>query len=207
MMKELAFVIPMTLAIGGSARAQEVAPTVRVHVEGDPRAVLEMRDDLGWAAVCQAPCDRRVPLDASYRINGDGIQQSKKFVLPSTYGEARVEVAPAPSGLHVVGVVAVSLGAASFVAGLQTMLIAVFSESCSDCVGGFADTTAPNVAWALMGVGLLSMIGGGVLTATTRTQVSVSTADQASSSSAALRERPTLPLAPAVGVPLVSLSF
>lgn len=192
------------LALTASARAQDVVPTVRVHIEGDPRAVLEMHSEAGWTVVCEAPCDRRVPLDVRYRINGDGIQQSKRFELPSTYGEVRVDVAPAPAALHVLGVVWASLGGAAFIGGLQTMIVAVFTESCSDCVGGFANTTAPNVAWALMGAGALSVIGGSVLVAQTRTQVTLTTEDHVS---VVAPERRAVVAPPVVGVPVFGFSF
>jgi len=203
----LAAAVAFASASPAFAQDEGVA-TVRVHVDGDPHAVLEIDDGGTWAAVCNAPCDQRVPLDAHYRINGEGIQQSKKLSLPSTYGIAHLDVQPGSAGLHVLGIVGLSLGAASMIAGLQTMLVAVFTESCSDCIGGFANTTEPNVAWALMGAGLLSMIGGGILAADTRTQVNVTTADPSPTARAAvLPERRALVVPPAVGIPLVGFSF
>ncbi|HEY1958331.1 MAG TPA: hypothetical protein VGH28_22095 [Polyangiaceae bacterium] len=205
-MKASIAVVAITIGIAAPARAQEA--TVRVHVDGDPRAVLETRYDGPWAAICNAPCDIRVPLDASYRINGDGIQQSKKFSLPSTYGVARVDVTSGDAGIHALGIVGLALGAGSMMAGLTTMIVAVFSESCSDCIGGFANTTEPNVAWALMGAGLVAMIGGGVLVGETKTQVSLTTAEPGPAARAAvLPERRAIVVPPAVGVPIVGISF
>jgi hypothetical protein len=204
-----ALALAATLAVGAPARAQQA--TVRVHVEGDPRAVLQLRwpGERHWEDVCQAPCDLRVPIDATYRVNGDGIQQSRRFRLPSTYGEARVDVAPASSDTHVFGIVAMGLGGASFVAGLMTMLVAVLTETCSDCIGGFASTTAPNIAWALMGGGAVSIVAGAVIFAETKTQVGVTTADaiHAPQAPMVLPERGAVALPPVAGVPVVGFRF
>jgi len=202
------FALAASLASAGSARAQQ-EPTVRVELDGDPRTVLEMSwGDRHWQPVCRAPCNVRVPLEARYRVNGDGIQPSHRFALPSTYGAAHVAAVPASASTHAFGIVLLSLGGASFVAGLQTMLVAVFTESCSDCIGGFASTTEPNVAWALMGGGLIALVAGGVLVGETRTQVDVSTADvPAAFAPPVVPERRALVLPPTVGLPVFGLAF
>lgn len=193
------------IALGGRASAQEA--TVRVHLEGDPRLVLETRVEGGWTPICQAPCDQRVSDDALYRVNGDGIQPSRKFALPSTYGEAVVVAAPGSAGLHTFGLVTIGLGAAAFIAGLQTMLVAVLTETCGDCIGGFANTTAPNVAWALMGGGVLALIGGGIAVGESKTQVDLTTQDLPRAAATVIPERRVLAPPPAVGVPVFGFSF
>ena len=204
----IAPVLAIAITSVAAAAAQQPPATVRVHLDGDPRLVLEMKDEIGWTFVCQAPCDLRVPFDNAYRVNGEGIQHSRKFGLPWTYGEARLDVRPGAQGLHVFGIVTMAFGVSAMSIGLGTMLMSLLTESCGDCIGGFADTTAPNVAWALMGGGLAALIAGGVIIADTKTQVDVTTQEPPRTASNFLPERRALAAPPIiVGVPVFGVSF
>jgi hypothetical protein len=59
---------------------------VNVHLEG-AGAKLEREQAGQWVAVCSAPCDQRLDLDAFYRIGGDGVRSSKPFRLLAKDGD------------------------------------------------------------------------------------------------------------------------
>ena len=89
------FVAALTGA--STARAQDDQPpiTVRPHLEGARGLRLEQKgpqtsedDESQWTKVCDAPCDRSVPVDGTYRVaGGPGITPSGDLHLRGHYGE------------------------------------------------------------------------------------------------------------------------
>ncbi len=115
---------------------------VLVHVEGDEAAVLEMRGPKGGAFVpmCHAPCDRVLPLDATYRIAGAGLRTSANFQLMGSEGKPIIiDVNPGHKGAFVGGIVMTAIGPVVALAGLMVYGVAAALQSTklsSDSSGG-----------------------------------------------------------------------
>jgi hypothetical protein len=75
---------------------------VQVHVESTQPALLVALGD-GYEAIdaCAAPCDRELPLDRLYRIDGPTIRSSAAFRLEGRPGERIiVHVSPSTRAAH-----------------------------------------------------------------------------------------------------------
>jgi hypothetical protein len=202
--RALAFALVTT----ASALAHAQNTTGRVHIEGSPDAVLEAYDlSQEWQPVCAAPCDRRLPYAFAYRIAGPNVQRSKPFTL-SAQSDAHLTVDAGSRGLHILGLVLTPMGGGGLAFGFA-FLTGALAYSCSDCVGGFADTTMVNWGWGMIAGGVAALVAGIVLITMTRTDVSLSgepvhyvrVRDLAFG-----RERPLAPQ-PSLGAPLFSVSF
>src|SRR5579859_4438071 len=84
----LAASLSASIALAPStARAQEpLVPDppaqVFVHLDGARGAELQHEQtDGSWVTVCADACDRAVPLEGRYRIDGDNVRTSDPFVL------------------------------------------------------------------------------------------------------------------------------
>lgn len=75
----------------GDEEAAEKAPSrmVTAHVVGDSDLELQMfdREADAWRTVCRAPCDRQLPAEETYRIDGPGVRMSSAFRLDEVPGE------------------------------------------------------------------------------------------------------------------------
>lgn len=100
--------------LDGSA-ARRTPPTGWVHLEGEDAAVVQRAHTSGaWTGVCTAPCDRALPLDGVYRIDGPGLKTSTPFALragPGDYETLRVH--GASRGAFTAGVVLLAAGPAA----------------------------------------------------------------------------------------------
>ena len=64
--------------------------------------------------MCLSPCDRRLPPDVVYRIDGAGVQPSGEFRLRRNLGpRVRLEVKPALAAPHMAGAASASCGASA----------------------------------------------------------------------------------------------
>lgn len=190
------------VAFSATASAQE-RRTVRVHVDStNPNVVLETLDSGMWFVVCRGACDRDLPAELGVRVSGRGVQPSKKIVLP-TSGSARISVDAARSLPHVIGLTSFFVGLGSVEIGLDVMLIGWLTNICSNCVDGLVNTTAVNVGWTMLGGGIVAMVVGGLLFATTSTSVVVTDAFVR----VPTFERRAAEGPPAFGVPILSGRF
>lgn len=132
------------------AHAQETVPTTTLHIDAAPNTYVERRtSEEGYEVVCQSPCDRALPTDGFYRINGPKIAASRQFKLSPEAKEIRLTVdeaaswkLPAALGMIAVGTV-VLFGAIPFVLTNP-------------------DET-PAMGWILLGGGVGLAVGGAVL--------------------------------------------
>ena len=76
--------LPRPIVISASS------PRSRVHLEADRPARLEGLDPVTfqWSPVCDAPCDRELPLELQYRIAGKYIRPSQAIQLAVKPGQA-----------------------------------------------------------------------------------------------------------------------
>lgn len=73
---------------------------------GGDAAVLEEERAGNWQPVCTAPCQKDLPLDATYRISGAGIRNSNGFRLNAAPGDRlRLTADTASSTAHTLGMV------------------------------------------------------------------------------------------------------
>lgn len=145
---------------GHAAPAGALSESILVHLEGDEDAVLELQDrnDKGsFSPVCHAPCDKMVPLDAMYRITGEGIRDSRPFKLAGAGGQAvSVNVNPGHRGAFAGGIVMTVLGPIALISGAFVYLagsIRITTSSFSTDNDGLKVT------------GGVLMLGGAALTA------------------------------------------
>lgn len=152
--------------------AQSTANAAFVHLEGDEDAVLEMRGPQGgdFAPMCQAPCDRAVPLDAMYRIAGSGLRKSPNFKLASTDGRpVVVDVNAGHTGGFVGGIVMTALGPVVALTGLMVYAVSSISFTYG---GGGGSSTGKTTGGILMLSGLaLTAVGIPLIVMNARTKV------------------------------------
>lgn len=152
-----------------------------VHLETSDDVELEMQQNGQWVTVCHAPCNRPLPLDANYRINGSGLRTSTPFRLQR--GATNLMVEASSSTLHgfsiaitVVGVV----GAAPALGVTSILVIGMFfgvvlicpiadgisSTSYGEClgdVGGFFGSWYAYPGVWIPGVAGAALVTGGVI--------------------------------------------
>lgn len=152
-----------------------------VHLETSDDVELEMQQSGQWITVCHAPCNRPLPLDANYRINGSGIRTSAPFRLQR--GATNLLVDASSSTLHgfsiaitVVGVVGAvpALGVTSILvvgmffgfALICPIVDGTSSTSYGECLGDvgafFGNWYAYPGVW-IPGVAGAALITGGVI--------------------------------------------
>ncbi len=151
----VAAVAGTALAWPGSARADDddVPPiTVRPHLEGASGLRLEQRgrSEDEWLKVCDAPCDRSVRLDGTYRVTGPDIVTSRDFQLHGRVGE-RINVTVDPTsnerretgkGILIGGVVALGVGVTLAGTYAAWGLAAGFSNTTCDLEGAISGTSS-----------------------------------------------------------------
>jgi hypothetical protein len=106
--------------------ASASAPTVLVHVDAPRPVTLETLDqDDRWTAVCTSPCERQVPVDAAYRVTGDGMRNSKTFHLDPV-ARMTLTVDPTSSSARAIAVVVTVLGSIGLlpIAGVTAFIVA-----------------------------------------------------------------------------------
>jgi hypothetical protein len=147
-----------------AAPAPAVGPqgAVYVHIDADADVRIERQVGAQWIGMCNAPCDRDLPLDAVYRMAGNGVRNSHTFRLSATRPGERIIIAvnPASKGGFVGGIVLVSIGAPVLILGGFVLLIA----AAIDATPGQPETGAAKaVGWTMAAVGAIGVVGGIVL--------------------------------------------
>lgn len=96
-------------AVTAPAFAEEPArpaAAVFVTIDASSDVVLERLRGSEWVIVCTGTCGETLPLDGYYRINGDGIRDSKPFRLEGEPGDRLVLSATTGSaGIYDAGIV------------------------------------------------------------------------------------------------------
>lgn len=86
--------------------APMVGPRAHVHIKS-PRNVILYRKPAGtnaWSKACTSPCNTELPIGDSYRVAGNGVQQSKEFHLEASPGSTvEVVVDPQSTGGMILG--------------------------------------------------------------------------------------------------------
>jgi hypothetical protein len=202
-------------APGGTAARNRPRPTGWVHLEGEDAAVVARAHTSGaWTGVCAAPCDRALPLDGVYRIEGRGLKTSTPFALragPGDYETLRVH--GASRGAFTAGVVLLAAGPAAGI-GVTLGVVGQHLASGSGPLQG-TDRTVVDVSLGAAAASVVIGIGLLVLNASTGVSQDVVApaqplAPDAAKAPAWSEQRvagaaPTT--APIFGVPLVAGSF
>jgi hypothetical protein len=140
-----------------------------VHIDGSPEVTLEARiNSREWGEYCRAPCDRRLPLDLSYRTAGDGLRRSEPFRLHPIDGRAVLHEDAAATGLGA-PLVLMGLGGACF--GVGALFGAVELLGLGLGGSGPSGTVLIATLGALGGGALLLLVGGASLAARGTTTV------------------------------------
>jgi radical SAM protein with 4Fe4S-binding SPASM domain len=158
-----AFVVAVLTTSTREARAQAPCvssfPTAPIHVSSDKAVVLQLREGhRKYRTLCAAPCDVEVPIDATYRVAGDGIRASEDFVLRATCGEpVSLDVDASSKAAFIGGMVTASVGTATVCSAFLHLVLAGYSTSCGagrTLIGIEADGTIkgcpslPTATWA-----------------------------------------------------------
>lgn len=135
--------------------------SVVVHMDVDEGLTLERQEGRGWAVVCSAPCDREIPLDGIYRVNGSGVRPSAPMSFTAKAGEHIVITADtASTGGFVGGIVMTSLGVPIFIIGSLVLLVVAAIDSANSGT----DTSAGKAwGWGMFTVGAVSTVVGIIL--------------------------------------------
>jgi len=187
--------------------APPAPPTERamtfVHVDGPPDAIVQALDPRGtmaWTEVCKGACDRELPADGLYRIDAPGIRTSRAFKIEGPRSDLGVKTAS--SAGFVGGLTLLIVGGVALVNGIGFLLISQEPTWSTQTMNDFIEA-----GLVLGGVGLASMIAGGILLGTNlRTNVSGETTLRVP----AWRDTPRLlPSSrfPALSFPAISGSF
>jgi hypothetical protein len=149
------------------------APTVLVHIDGAEDVQLEQdaTHEDHWAAVCSAPCDMRLPVDAEYRISGPGIKTSGTFELEYQNGKNEtVTVSGASKPWFVIGIVSTAAGGASMLVGalvgLAASLASTVDTNNGDTAAAQHEDGVSAAGWTVAGIGALALVAGIILIVT-----------------------------------------
>ncbi len=163
---------PNVVVQSGTPAPSAPRGSVWVHIETDREIVLEgSPPEGGWAVVCNAPCDRELPLDYSYRITGPGIRRSKVFQIGAQAGQRVViSVNPGSTGAFVGGIVLASIGIPVILVGLIVVLVGAVENACSTdtsgvCTSGNSGSSTETTGWIITLVGVGSIVTGIILIA------------------------------------------
>lgn len=149
------------------------AVTAWVHVESDRPVRIEREPADGhgreWDAICTSPCDAEVPLGLQVRIAGDGIRNSKPFMLNARAGE-RVElvVNTGTRGGFVGGIVLTSVGPVVSLIGAVVLVAAsqvdqLNAETSIGTVQQQSNTGGAKAVGVVLVIGGIAMTIGGIL--------------------------------------------
>ncbi len=158
---------PRVAAPEGAPVARRAAPSARVHIESDRPATLERHEGAkAWVAACSAPCDADLPLDAEYRIVGDGIRKSSPFRLAANDGgRVTLDVNAATKGGFAGGIVLTSLGPIVMLVGAVVVAIGEADKSLQTDFNGSGSTSSSGsstitTGWVTVAVGAVATVGG-----------------------------------------------
>jgi len=167
-------------------------PKLLVHIDSSrPVRLARYETTHGvWDDMCDSPCDKMVPVDGDYRIEGVGVRPSARFAMQGKEGDRIVlDVNAASKGWFAAGIVGGGVGLVGVGIGLYVVLIgAIVNTPNSFCSGSTTtgcktDTTTQQssdsikaVGWTIAGVGLaLSAVGVIVLASNWSTSVAQET--------------------------------
>ena len=162
-----------------TARAQSApsdwVPPHSVGVHVDSPEPVELQGESGekrtpFFTICVSPCDTVVPAAGKYRVSGDLMRPSGRFVLPEGAVHDTIVVRPASSLAFAGGIVLTVIGGAAAVLGALGFVLSPLGE-------GAPDRSARNAEIGLM-IGGAAVAGGGAaliaLNASTKVSQAVS---------------------------------
>lgn len=164
-------VLPATATGSAPPLFQEGEAMVTLDVPGgDP--ILEKKRSSTWSTVCTGGCNRSVPLEGLYRLNGSGVSTTAPFSIDARPGEHVVlGVEPGSNHSKTPGLVLIGTGAG--LAGLGLGLLIIGAATPEENSGG-GHTPSPLVAVGPIvgGVGVVLLVTGIILLATGKADVS-----------------------------------
>jgi hypothetical protein len=134
---------------------------VFVHIDArDEASLVRLGDDNSEVGRCTAPCDRALPLDGRYRIDGPRIRSSWPFALIGAPGDRVVlVVSPRLRSTYATAKTVGTVGTVMGSAGLAVALLgAAFATSNSDASDGSSASCGGCTA-AGVGGGILMLAG------------------------------------------------
>jgi hypothetical protein len=126
-----------------------------------PNAQLELRstvDDTGWRAVCRAPCDQEVDVDAAEaRVTAPGMTSSNAFRIEPGRGTASFKVNGGSASSKQIGVIALASGLGVALVGMGVYGVGFLDENKGVKTGGVVTMAvggaAVLTALPLLGIG------------------------------------------------------
>jgi hypothetical protein len=116
--------------------------------------------------VCASPCDREIPQEGTYRIQGRGITSSREFYLVPRNGQVFLGASPEPISLRILGVVGAALGGTAAVTGLVLAITgAALKDGCSGSGSGTCSSSDATTGDAFVLAGAISGLAGLLLSA------------------------------------------
>ncbi len=149
-------------------------PKVLVHLETTrPVRLARYETTRGvWDDMCDSPCDKQVPVEGDYRIEGVGVRPSNRFAMQGKAGDRIViDVNAASKGWFAAGLVAGGTGLVTIVIGLYIVAVGAIGKSLDTvCTGttrtgcGSSTSTSSDsikaAGWTVTAVGaVLSTLG------------------------------------------------
>lgn len=101
-----------------------------------------------WTTICKYPCNQPIARDATYRVIGDSISDSRDFTLPAEGRQMTLFVKPGKPGLKALGAVQLSIGSALHFTGITMAVI------------GFATNASSQTTQAGIGLGVSGLVLG-----------------------------------------------
>jgi hypothetical protein len=152
--------------------------SVFVHIDAPEQVLLAQRDGRTWKPVCASPCDRQIPQEGSYRIQGRGITSSREIYLVPGNGQVFLGVSPQPISLRILGIVGASFGGTAALTGLVLAITgAALKDGCNGSGSGTCSSSEGTgdaflLAGAISGLsGLLLSAAGVIALANSSTEV------------------------------------
>jgi len=140
------------------------AQTVKVHLDANPRVVLEEDANVRWVPVCRAPCDRVLDVRGVYRVSGTNVQRQRVVLDVDDGKNVTIHVEPGSRTVNDVGLVLLPIGIGALIGGT---LVAFASWLQSD-----VDTA--RFGAALAGGGAVTALTGLMIYIASRTVLSFS---------------------------------
>lgn len=117
-----------------------------------------------WTPVCQAPCTISVDSAASYRIGGDDVKRSSRFMLPTGMAPISLQTSAGNAHAYRAGVALMSIGSVVTLGGILALLFVSPSRRFDPMTNQVVSTdyTGPLVVGLLPAALGLATLGGGV---------------------------------------------
>jgi hypothetical protein len=149
------------------AAAPLTGPTAVVHVETTYDASLvRLGENNEVVDRCPSPCDRALPLQGTYRIDGPQIRSTWPFHLEGAAGQRLVlHVSPSLRSTYATGKTLGNVGGVAAGLGFGVALFGALTATSDADANGGSGKACPGCTAAVVGGGIVMLVGVGLATA------------------------------------------